>query len=57
MSLSEMEKRESEILKKDEENKANRVKKMTNKPLSQVFGVLDEDDEDDWDTSCIICYL
>lgn len=57
MSLSEMEKGESEILKKDEENKANRVKKMTNKPLSQVFGVLDEDDEDDWDSSCIICYL
>jgi len=54
--LSEMEKRECEILKQEEINKARRSKNRTNRPLSQVFGAIDDED-DDYDSSCIICYL
>ncbi len=57
ITLSEMIKKEPEILKQEEENKRRRFTSRANQPLSQVFGVIDFDDEDDWDTSCIICYL
>ena len=56
MPLSEMEKRESDILKQEEKNKIIRAKNRTNRPLSQVFGAIDDED-DDYDSSCIICYL
>lgn len=56
MSLTEMEEQESEILKQEEENRIRRAKNRTNRPLSQVFGAIDDED-DDYDSSCIICYL
>ena len=57
MPLSEIAKRESDILNQEEENKKRRLANKSNRPLSQVFGAIDIDDEDDWDSSCIICYL
>ncbi len=57
MTLSDMVKNQSEILKQEEENKRRRFANKANQPLSQVYSVIDFDDEDDWDTSCIICYL
>ncbi len=56
-TLSKMVEKESEILKQEEKNKKRRFANRANQPLSQVFGAVDFDDEDDWDTSCIICYL
>ena len=56
MPLSELEKREIDILKQEEESKAKRVKSKANRPLSHVFGAVDDED-DDYDSSCIICYL
>ncbi len=57
MTLSDIVKNQSEILKQEEENKRRRFANKANQPLSQVYGVIDFDDEDGWDTSCIICYL
>jgi len=54
--LSEMEKLEDEILKKHEDRLTHRISRMSNRPLSQVFGAIDDED-DSCDPSCIICYL
>lgn len=54
--LSELEKREIEILRQEEEDKANRSRHRPNRPLSQVFGAI-ADDDDGYDSSCLICYL
>jgi len=56
MPLSEIENREDDILKKHEDSLKNRVRKIPNRPLSQVFGTIDDED-DSYDPSCIICYL
>ena len=56
MPLSELEELEDEILRKHEDGLMYRKSRMSNRPLSQVFGAVDDED-DSCDPTCIICYL